>query len=237
MTTLQQQAADLFGLQISGAQLAAFDTLAAELADWNQRINLTTITDPDEVRIRHFLDSLSLAAVVDFVDGAQVMDVGTGAGLPGLALAICFPQIHVVLNDATGKKLRFCQHVIDTLKLTNVSTLHARAEEAGQMKAHRERYDLVVARAVARLPGLVEYLLPLATVGGLCIAMKGQTAYVEAEDASEAIRVLGGQLDDIIEIDLPDVDDPHYLVLINKIRPTPRAYPRRPGIPTREPLE
>lgn len=237
MTTLQAQAAQYLQLEITDAQAAAFDRFAQELAEWNQRMNLTSITDPDDVRVKHFLDSLTLTQIINFDEGDRVIDVGTGAGLPGLALAILFPHIHVMLNEATAKKLRFCQHIADTLGLQNVSTLHARAEEAGQMPDHRARYDVAVARAVARLPALLEYLLPLVKVDGLCVAMKGESAYLEADDSSSALDILGGRLEDIVPIELPGIEDPHYLVVVIKTRETPAAYPRRAGIPTRQPLE
>ena len=232
---LQQQAAELFDVTLTDAQSAAFDTFAVELAEWNQKMNLTAITAPDEVRVRHFLDSLSLATVIDFAD-QKIIDVGTGAGFPGLALAIAFPDVHVTLNEATGKKLKFIQHIIDTLKLKNAVTLHARAEEAGQQTRHRAKYDLVLARAVARLPALLEYLLPLAKTGGTVIAMKGSTAFIEADDSGEALRILGGTLIDIVPIRLPEMEYDHQLVIVEKAKKTPGTYPRKPGTPTREPL-
>jgi 16S rRNA (guanine527-N7)-methyltransferase len=237
MTTLQAQAMRYLQLNLSDEQATAFERFARELADWNQRMNLTSITDPDEVRVKHFLDSLSLAKFISFDDGDRVIDVGTGAGLPGLALAILFPQIHVTLNEATAKKLRFCQYVIKTLGLKNVDTLHARAEQAGQMPDHRAQYDVAVARAVARLPALLEYLLPLVKIDGLCVAMKGESAYLEADDSATALDVLGGMLEDIVPVDLPGIEDPHNLVVVSKTRATPAAYPRRAGIPTRQPIE
>lgn len=233
---LAQAAAELFGLDLSAQQVAAFETYAAELAEWNEKINLTAITEPDAVRVRHFLDSLSLVTVCPMRDGLRLIDVGTGAGLPGLPLAILYPQIHVTLLEATGKKVTFLDHMVQVLGLDNVQTVKARAEEAGQDAAHRARYDVVVARAVARMPVLVEYLLPLAKVGGLCIAMKGVTAQTETDDAARALGLLGGRVHRIESVALPDVDDPHYLVVIEKTDPTPKAYPRKPGIPAKSPL-
>jgi 16S rRNA (guanine527-N7)-methyltransferase len=234
---LARQAADLFQVEISPEQAVQFDTYARELAAWNDHTNLTAITDPAAVRVRHFLDSLSLARVVDLRSGMQVIDVGTGAGFPGLPLAMVYPALQVTLLEATGKKINFLQHIIDTLNLANAVTLKARAEEAGHMRDQRAAYDLVLARAVARLPGLLEYMLPLAKVGGLCIAMKGKTAQEEAERSKRALETLGGKLRAIETVQLPERDEPHYLVVVEKISATPPLYPRKPGIPTRKPLE
>lgn len=232
LETAQQR----FGSPPADELRAGFDLLESALLDWNTRVNLTAITDPQEVRLRHFLDSLSLLPCLGETRGKRLIDVGTGAGFPGLPLAMARPDLQVTLLEATGKKLAFIDEVARTLKLKNVRTLHARAEEAGQMPGERESYDYVTARAVARLPVLAEYLLPLARVGGLCIAMKGETATQEAQDARRALTTLGGTLRSIEEVELPGVEGRHYLVLIDKVRPTPAEYPRRPGLPNRSPL-
>ena len=233
---LVQQAADLFGIALTPEQAASFETYAKLLAEWNTHTNLTAITEPEAVRVRHFLDSLSIVKAVPLRTGMRLIDVGTGAGFPGLPLAIAFPEIHVTLLEATGKKVAFLDHVIDALGLTNATTLKARAEEAGHMPDQRAHYDVVVARAVARMPALVEYLLPLARINGRCLAMKGVTAEEEAHDARHALRILGGRVQRILTVELPDVADAHHLVVVEKTDPTPTAYPRKPGVPTRKPL-
>ncbi len=230
------QAAALLGFDLTADAQAQFARYADELIAWNQHTNLTAITALAEVEVRHFLDSLTIARVADLHDGTRVIDVGSGAGFPGLPLAIVYPHIHLALLESTGKKIAFLDHVIATLGLTNVVTVNARAEDAGQLPAHRAAYDLVLARAVARLPGLLEYLLPLAKVGGRCVAMKGVTAQAEARDAAQALKVLGGRLTAVESVTLPGVDEPHYLVVVDKVAATPRDYPRKPGIPTRKPL-
>lgn len=223
-------------LNLSEAALAAFEMYAALIIAWNERVNLTSITDPDQIRIKHFLDSLSVLSLPNLPDHAHVIDVGTGAGLPGLALKIVRPDWRITLIDATGKKITFLREVIAELKLEGITAEQIRAEDAGQNLAHREQYDVVLARAVARLPILAEYLLPLCKVGGLCVAMKGETAQVEAADAEFAIRTLGGQLERLQVVELPEVDEKHYLVGLRKVSATPRAYPRRVGIAAKKPL-
>ncbi|MBZ0302316.1 MAG: 16S rRNA (guanine(527)-N(7))-methyltransferase RsmG [Anaerolineae bacterium] len=235
-STLAQQADEQFGITLSPEQTAQFAQYAEVLAAWNAHTNLTAITEPAAVQVRHFLDSLSIAQVVPMRSGLRLIDVGTGAGFPGLPLLIAFPHIRVTLLEATGKKVNFLDHVIAQLGLRGAQTLHARAEEAGHMPDQRAAYDLVLARAVARLPALVEYLLPLARIGGQCIAMKGDTAADEARDAARAIDLMGGRFNRIETIELPDIDEPHRLVIIDKVAHTPRTYPRKPGTPTHVPL-
>ena len=234
--TLRELAANLFNLDLSLEQNEQFEIYQRLLAEWNQKINLTTITDPGEVRVRHFLDSLSVVTVMSFDPDDRIIDVGTGAGFPGLPLAIAFPHIEVTLLDSTQKKIGFLETIADELGLQNVSTVHARAEDAGHDPAHREQYDVVLARAVALLPTLLEYLIPFARVGGYCIAMKGESAAREIEEAKRALYVLKGEAQPLARVDLPRVDLPHYLVAIEKLEKTPRPYPRQAGTPKKKPI-
>ena len=233
---LRADARSLLGLDLSAGQLERFSRFTSLLLEWNQRVNLTGITDPAEIALKHFLDSLTLARVVPDFDGLRLMDVGTGAGFPGLVIAIMFPRAQVTLMDSTGKKLRFVEQVGERLALRNIRVLHARAEDAGRHKSHREAYDIVAARAVARMPALMEYTLPLCKLGGQVIAMRGTDAYEQTAEAAKAIDRLGGELFTIEELRLPRLDNPRYLVVLDKVEPTPKRYPRQAGTPQRQPI-
>ncbi|MBX3065410.1 MAG: 16S rRNA (guanine(527)-N(7))-methyltransferase RsmG [Anaerolineae bacterium] len=234
---LAQATRDLLGLELTADQQTAFERYASEMVEWNeQRANLTAITEPLAVEMRHFLDSLSILKVVPMTAGLKVIDVGTGAGFPGLPLRIVAPAIKLTLLEATGKKTQFLEHMTTTLKYNNVKVVHSRAEDAGHDTAHREAYDLVLARSVAHMPILMEYLLPLAKLGGRCIAMKGENAADEARLAENALRLLGGRLAQIVPIELPHVAETHHLIVIDKVAATPNRYPRKPGIPSKTPL-
>ena len=234
---LPQAARELLGLELTPEQQQAFGRYAQELLIWNEsRVNLTAITDPLAVEMRHFLDSLSVLRVVSMPPRAKVIDVGAGAGFPGLPLRIVCPSMQLSLLEATGKKVVFLEHIVKTLNLNNVKIINARAEEAGQNPAYREQFDLVLARAVAHMPILAEYLLPLCRVGGHCVAMKGESAAAEIGIAENALRLLGGRLVQLTPIELPHVSETHYLVVIEKVAATPHHYPRRPGVPTKKPL-
>lgn len=229
-------AASLFGVHLSEAQLAAFDWYASELRAWNQRFNLTSVTDRREIEIKHFLDSLSGLLVLKLEAGEHIVDVGTGAGFPGIPLQIASPQVRTVLVESIGKKARFCQHVVNTLGLATAEVVHARAEQVGRQEGYRAGFDWAVARAVAQLPILMEYLLPLMKLGGTAIAQKGETGPAEAQSAQGALEVLGGRLREVITVELPGVAETRHLVVVEKVAATPEAYPRRPGIPTKRPL-
>ncbi|MFZ4815502.1 MAG: 16S rRNA (guanine(527)-N(7))-methyltransferase RsmG [Phototrophicaceae bacterium] len=234
---LVHDAKTLLNLDLTAAQVEQFALYQAELLEWNAHTNLTAITAPQEVQIRHFLDSLTVILAVAPLDGARWLDLGSGAGFPGLPLAIVFPQLRMTLVDSTGKKVTFVQHIIDRLGLSQARAVHARAEEIGQDPAHRGKYDVVMARAVARLPALLEYMLPLAKINGRCVAMKGISAHDEAASAKRALNMLGGKIEAIHPVQLPEQETPHYLVTVKKVAHTPSVYPRRAGIPTRQPIE
>jgi 16S rRNA (guanine527-N7)-methyltransferase len=233
---LRTYAAELFGVELNDEQLQLFDRYTEELLKWNSHTNLTAITEPSAVMIRHHLDSLSVLSAVKLEKGMRVADVGTGAGFPGIPLHIAVDGLYTTLIESTGKKTDFLKHAVEALGLKRIVTINSRAEDAGHLPHQRGTYDIVAARAVARLPILLEYLLPLAKIDGLCVAMKGVTAREELDSSAAALETLGGVAEDIHEINLPDVPEPHYLVVVRKIRQTPNSYPRKPGIPAKKPL-
>ena len=194
MQELTSQAHRQLGLRLSRAQLSALSLYERELVDWNTRFNLTAIRDPQEIHIKHFLDSLTCLVAFRESPLGRLIDVGTGAGFPGIPLKIIYPKMHLTLVESVGKKAEFCRHVVKILDLQGVEVVQERAEVLGQDPAHREQYDWAVARAVAILPVLAEYLLPLVRVGGSMLAMKGESGPAEAHTAEHAMRVLGGHL-------------------------------------------
>ncbi|MGD8996756.1 MAG: 16S rRNA (guanine(527)-N(7))-methyltransferase RsmG [Anaerolineae bacterium] len=227
------------GLTLTQRQLVAFETCFDALVAWNEHFNLTAITDWKGVLVRHFLDSLSCLKAIPpaaLADGARVIDVGTGAGYPGIPLKIVCPAIQLTLLEATHKKVTFLEHMIAKLGLKDVWAIHARAEQVGQDPAHREQYDWAVARAVAKMPTLVEYLLPLAKVGGAMLAQKGEDAPADVHEAGNAIATLGGEVRQLVSVELRGLAETRYLVVVDKIAPTPEKYPRRPGVPNKRPL-
>ena len=234
---LAKETFELTGFRLTTAQMEAFASYRQLLLDWNTIHNLTAIREPQEVRTKHFLDSISCILAIRGNSPGKLVDVGTGAGFPGLVLKILYPQMKLTLVESVGKKLDFCRLVVNKLDLEGVTFLNQRVEEVGQSPGHREQYDWAVARAVAGLPTLAEYLLPLVRLGGSMLAMKGETAPAEAHAADYAITVLGGHLRRLLPITLPGVVEQRYLVLIDKIARTPQAYPRRTGVPSKRPLE
>jgi 16S rRNA (guanine527-N7)-methyltransferase len=226
-----------FNLTLNTAQQQAFDTYRRELIAWNEKVNLTRIVEPDEVDVKHFLDSLSIYPVLpELPADFSLVDVGTGAGFPGLPLKIALPNIHLTLLESTRKKTIFLQHVVDTLKLPNVTVVTTLAEEAGRQSAHREQYDVAVARAVAVLPVLAEYTLPLVKVGGTVIVQKGQNPADELKSAANALGILGGKIAQVLPVNVPGLDAERHLIVIRKRKPTPKQYPRRPGLPAQTPI-
>jgi 16S rRNA (guanine527-N7)-methyltransferase len=236
MDKLAQHAQTLFGLRLSAAQLAALQTYERELLAWNSRFNLTAIRDIEGIQTKHFLDSFTCLLALRESVVERVIDVGTGAGFPGIPLKIIYPAMHLTLVESIGKKVTFCQHMVKTLRLEGVEVLQERVETLGQNVQHRERYDWAVARAVANLPTLSEYLLPLVRVGGRALAMKGESGPAEAQRAEHAMRILGGHLRQIIPVTLPGVVEDRYLVVMDKIAATPHTYPRRVGQAEKKPL-
>lgn len=226
------------GIALNASQLDRFEGFYDQIVDWNRRINLTSVTEYEEVQTRHFLDSLSVSSAVPpgLTDGAELLDVGSGAGLPGVPLAIAHPGLSVTLLEATEKKAAFLHHVVAKLGLRGVAVVTGRAETLAHDAGLRERFDLVVSRAVAKLPVLAELTLPFCRVGGLVVAQKALGAEREIEEAESAMVQLGGKLRAVTPVTVPETAVERLLVAIDKRTSTPDRYPRRPGIPAKRPL-
>ena len=224
------------GLALTAEQIAQFAVYNEMLLDWNTRMNLTALTAPADVAVKHIIDSLTAYDAPLFDAAEALIDVGTGAGLPGIPLAVYAPHIEVTLMDALAKRVRFLTEVTRAMHLTNVRCIHARAEEAARAKEHRAHYDIAVSRAVARMPVLLEYTLPFVRVGGSVLALKGRAYAEEAAEARGAAERLGGGAIAARPVQLPGLDDVRAILTVVKERPTPKAYPRRAGQPEQCPL-
>lgn len=227
---------DAFGIHLSNAQIEQFLIYYEMLTEWNRVMNLTAITEYEDVMKKHFTDSVSLVKATDPSGDLSVIDVGTGAGFPGLALKIAFPNLKVTLLDSLKKRILFLREVIDTLKLQDIETIHGRAEDFARPGQLREKYDLCVSRAVANLSTLSEYCLPFVSVNGMFIAYKSENISEELTAAENAISVLGGKIKDKVGFFLPNSEVFRNLIVIQKLCPTPDKYPRKSGIPGRTPL-
>ena len=224
------------GIPLTAKQIGQFSVYNEMLLDWNTRMNLTALTAPEDVAVKHIIDSLTAYDAALFDGARTLIDVGTGAGLPGIPLAVYAPHLTVTLLDALNKRVRFLTEVTAAMGLQNVRCIHARAEEAARTAEHRAAYDIVVSRAVARLPVLLEYTLPFVCVGGTLLALKGRAYAEEQKEARRAAEVLGGGRITARPVHLPGLDDVRAILTVTKERQTPAAYPRGGGAPARRPL-
>lgn len=231
ITELKEQ-----NIKINEYQLNQFDKYYNLLVEWNKKMNLTAITEKEDVYLKHFFDSISSSFHFDFTQVESVCDVGAGAGFPSIPLKICYPHLKITIVDSLNKRITFLENLAKELRLENVNFVHARAEDFGQNKKYRETYDLVTARAVARTNVLSEYCLPLCKIKGHFIAMKGALASEELQEANKAITTLGGELKEELTFNLPHENSERSIIIIEKTKKTPKKYPRKPGTPQKLPL-
>ena len=225
------------GIELTEQQVEQFRKYFELLVEWNEKMNLTAITDLEGVYLKHFYDSISASFYYDFNDTTSVCDVGAGAGFPSLPIKICYPHLHVTIVDSLNKRITFLNHLSEQLGLENVNFVHARAEEFGQNAAYREKFDTVTARAVARLSVLSELCIPLVKEGGKFVALKAAAGADEFKEAKSAINTLGGKLQEEHHFLLPVEGSERSLYVFNKIKPTPKKYPRKPGVPNKAPIK
>lgn len=223
-----------FGVMLSEEQQNQFYNYMELLLEWNEKLNLTAITDQEQILTKHFIDSLSIVPYINLSD--KILDIGTGAGFPGIPLKIALPQNSFTLLDSLNKRINFLNVIIQELKLKNIKAIHGRAEEFNKINGERENYEIVVSRAVAKLNVLLEYMLPFVKIGGKCICMKSIDIDEELKEAEKAIKTLGGRIEKIDSITLENTDIQRKIVIIKKVQETPKKYPRKAGTPLREPI-
>ena len=231
-----KDAANKYGISLNEVQIDQFDKYFQLLIEWNEKINLTAITEPKEVAIKHMIDSLTCWDDGRFMGNISVIDVGTGAGFPGVCLKIIFPKLHITLMDSLDKRIKFLNEVITSLSLNNISTVHARVEDAARTAEFREQFDFSTARAVASLPVLSEYCLPFVKQGGFFIAYKSEKVLEEISLSANALSLLGGNIESEYSFSLPDSDLQRTILFIRKENKTPDKYPRKAGTPSKKPL-
>ena len=227
--------AEITGVELTEEMLNQFYNYKKLVIEWNEKINLTAITDDLEFVVKHFIDSITINKYIE--KGKTIIDIGTGAGFPGIPLKILNNESEMVLFDSLNKRLKVLEDIINKIGLKNIKTLHGRAEETFKNKEYREKYDIATSRAVASLNVLVELMLPAVKVGGICICMKGNNADVEINEAKKAIKELGGEIIKVEKMILPEFDLERNIVIIKKIKQTPNRYPRKPGTPQKEPIK
>ncbi len=216
------------------SQIEQFYKYMNLLIEWNEKINLTAIIEPEEIILKHFIDSLTICKYIE--NNATLADVGTGAGFPGIPLKIYRPDIKITLVDSLNKRINFLNEVINNLELKNIVTIHSRVEDFGKNKNYREKYDYVTARAVANLNTLSEYLVPIVKVNGKAICMKGNDVQDEVDNAKHAIKILGGTVEKVDYFKLPNSDISRNIIVVKKVNNTPARFPRKAGMPSKEPL-
>jgi len=236
MSQIFESKLSVLGISLTSRQKEQFVQFYELLVEWNKVMNLTGITEYEEVNEKHFIDSLSLVQAIDIDKVHTVIDIGTGAGFPGIPLKIAFPHLKIVLLDSLNKRINFLNTVIDELGLTEITTIHGRAEDYAKRAEYREQFDLCVSRAVANLSTLSEYCLPYVKTGGMFIPYKSGEIDDEVQQAKKAIHILGGKLDEVIKFQLPDTEISRSFVKINKVQNTAKKYPRKAGLPAKEPL-
>lgn len=236
MSEIFESKMNALGIVLTDVQKQQFDKFYELLVEWNRVMNLTGITEYEEVNEKHFVDSVSLVKAIDIDKVQTVIDIGTGAGFPGIPLKIAFPHLKVVLLDSLNKRINFLNVVINELGLTDIKTIHGRAEDYAKQAEYREQFDICVSRAVANLSTLSEYCIPYVKVGGMFIPYKSGEIDEEVQQAKKAIQILGGKLEEVIKFQLPDTEINRSFVKINKTQNTAKKYPRKAGLPTKEPL-
>ena len=237
LVELLKEGALQFDIELSSEQIEQFIAYKDLLIAWNKKVNLTAIKEENDIIIKHFVDSMTCLVRQEFFHGCTVIDIGTGAGFPGIPIKIARPDIKITLLDSLNKRVNFLNEIINQLHLSNIDTIHARAEDAGRNRDYREKYDLAVSRAVAHLSVLAEYALPLVKTGGHFVSMKGPDVSEEVEQAQNAIQLLNGEIVGIDKIHLSNTDIFHSLIMINKIKNCPTKYPRKAGKPVKVPLK